>query len=76
MKKLILVSVVVLLFGCGQEQMVEPNVATCAPNQINKSLNEMRSEANRKAFIQECKSFEKAKEMKQWEFKPSGPSKY
>lgn len=39
-----------LLAGCEQERMPEPNAATCAPDAFQAALNEMRSEANREAF--------------------------
>lgn len=35
-----------LLAGCEQERMPEPNAATCAPDAFQAALNEMRSEAN------------------------------
>lgn len=34
-----------LLAGCEQERMPEPNAATCAPDAFQAALNEMRSEA-------------------------------
>ncbi|MGV4008748.1 entry exclusion lipoprotein TrbK [Citrobacter freundii] len=72
----ILVSAVAFLAGCGQERMPEPNAATCAPDAFQAALNEMRSEANRTAFTEECRVFQKAKRMRQWEFKPSPESNY
>jgi entry exclusion lipoprotein TrbK len=66
----------VLLTGCGQERMPEPNAATCAPDAFQAALNEMRSEASRIAFTEECRAFQKAKQMRQWEFKPSPKDNY
>lgn len=78
MKKglLILGIAAVFLTGCGQERMPEPNAATCAPEAFQTALNEMRSEANRTAFVEECRAFVKAKQMRQWEFKPSPQDNY
>ncbi|HEQ1688474.1 TPA: entry exclusion lipoprotein TrbK [Pseudomonas aeruginosa] len=67
---------VLLLAGCEQERMPEPNAATCAPDAFQAALNEMRSEANRAAFTEECRAFQKAKQMRQWEFKPSPKDNY
>lgn len=67
---------VLLLAGCEQERMPEPNAATCAPDAFQAALNEMRSEANRAAFTEECRAFQKAKQMRQWEFKPSPEDNY
>lgn len=72
----ILMTAAVLLVGCGQEKMPEPNAATCAPEAFQAALNEMRSEANRTAFTEECRAFQKAKQMRQWEFKPSPKDNY
>lgn len=72
----ILMTAAVLLAGCGQERMPEPNAATCAPEAFQAVLNEMRSEANRTAFTEECRAFQKAKQMRQWEFKPSPKDNY
>lgn len=72
----LLVAAAVLLAGCGQERMPEPNAATCAPDAFQAALNEMRSEANRSAFTEECRTFQKAKQMRQWEFKPSPKDNY
>ena len=78
MKKglLILSTAAVFLTGCGQERMPEPNAATCAPEAFQTALNEMRSEASRTAFTEECRAFRKAKQMRQWEFKPSPKDNY
>ncbi len=54
----------------------KPNAATCAPDAFQAALNEMRSEANREAFTEECRAFQKAKQMRQWEFKPSPKDDY
>jgi len=67
---------VLLLAGCEQERMPEPNAATCAPDSFQAAMNEMRSEANRAAFTEECRAFQKAKQMRQWEFKPSPKDNY
>ncbi|MBY6346467.1 entry exclusion lipoprotein TrbK [Providencia rettgeri] len=67
---------VLLLAGCEQERMPEPNAATCAPDAFQAALNEMRSEANRAAFTEECRAFQKARQMRQWEFKPSPKDNY
>ena len=72
----ILVAVAALLSGCEQERMPEPNAATCAPDAIQATLNNMRSEANRTAFTEECRALQKAKQMRQWEFKPSPKDNY
>lgn len=72
----ILMTAAVLLAGCGQERMPEPNAATCAPKAFQAALNEMRSEANRIAFTEECRAFQKAKQMRQWEFNPSPKDNY
>lgn len=72
----ILVAVAALVAGCGQERMPEPNAATCAPEAFQAALNEMRSEANRTAFTEECRAFQKAQQMRQWEFKPSPKDDY
>jgi entry exclusion lipoprotein TrbK len=70
------VTAAALLAGCGKEKMPEPNAATCAPDAFQAALNEMRSEANRTAFTEECRAFQKAKQMRQWEFKPSPKDNY
>ena len=67
---------VLLLAGCEQERMPEPNAATCAPDAFRAALNGMRSEANRADFTEECRAFQKAKQMRQWEFKPSPKDNY
>ncbi len=56
--------------------MPDPTAATCAPDAFQAALNEMRSEANREAFTEECRAFQKAKQMRQWEFKPSPKDDY
>ena len=48
-----------LLAGCEQERMPEPNAATCAPDAFQAALNEMRSEANREAFTEECRGLKR-----------------
>lgn len=75
-KSLFTLVVVVLLAGCGEERMPEPNAATCGPDVFQAALNEIRSEANRAAFIEECKAFQAAKKMRDWEFKPSPKDDY
>lgn len=72
----VLVIAAALLAGCGQERVPEPNAATCAPDAFQAALNGMRSEANRIAFTEECRAFQKAKQMRQWEFKPSPKDNY
>lgn len=72
----ILVAVAALLAGCEQERMPEPNATTCAPDAFQAALNNMRSEANRTAFTEECRALQKAKQMRQWEFKPSPKDNY
>lgn len=78
MKKILFTAAVamLLLAGCEQERMPEPNAATCTPDAFQAALNEMRSEANRAAFAEECRAFQKAKQMRQWEFKPSPKDNY
>lgn len=71
-----LVLSILVLSGCGQERRPEPNAAICAPAAFQAALNEMRSEANRTAFTEQCKAFQKAKQMRQWEFKPSPKDDY
>ncbi|MEX6395991.1 entry exclusion lipoprotein TrbK [Providencia hangzhouensis] len=56
--------------------MPEPNAATCAPGAYQKALDEIRSESKRKAFAEECKGFQRAQDMRKWEFKPSSPDRY
>ncbi len=63
--------VMVFLAGCDRERTPEPNAATCAPGAFEETMRELRSEANRKAFSQECLSFHKAQKMRDWQFKPS-----
>lgn len=78
MKKILFTAAVamLLLAGCEQERMPEPNATTCTPDAFQAALNEMRSEANRAAFAEECRAFQKAKQMRQWEFKPSPKDNY
>lgn len=71
MRTVFFLMVFVVLAGCSEESTPEPNAATCEPSSINKALSEIRSETNRKAFIEDCKSFQKAKKMGEWKFKPS-----
>lgn len=65
-----------LLAGCGQEEIPEPTAQSCMPDAQLRALNGLRNEESRKAFIEECKAFEKAKQMRQWEFKPSPKDNY
>lgn len=65
-----------VLTGCNQEKMPEPNAATCAPLAFQAALNEMRSESNRVVFTEECKAVQKAKQMRRWEFNPSAKDDY
>lgn len=67
----VLTVIAVLLSGCGKETMPEPSASTCAPDAFQKFMSELRDEANRIAFADACKSFNKAKSMRDWEFKPS-----
>ncbi|WDM77487.1 entry exclusion lipoprotein TrbK (plasmid) [Xanthomonas sp. NCPPB 1638] len=72
MKKIMLLAVVAAgLAGCGDDAMPEPNAATCKPPTYQQALSEIKSEAKRAAFIEECKAFQKAQDMRKWEFKPS-----
>ena len=78
MKKYLFVLVVAaaLLAGCGQGKVPEPSAVICASDALQETLNEMRSEANRIAFTEECRAFQKANQMRQWEFKPSPKDNY
>ena len=60
----------VLLVGCS-DTPPEANEATCTGDTYQQALSEIRSEVKRKAFIAECESFHKARQMREWEFKPS-----
>jgi len=66
MKKILFTAAAAVLFlaGCEQERMPEPNAATCAPDAFQAALNEMRSEANRAAFTEECRPFQEVKQMR------------
>lgn len=78
MKKIVFAFVVATaLAGCNEEKekMVEPNAATCGEG-FQAALSSMSSEVNRAAFIEECKSFQAAKKMRTWEFKPSPKDDY
>lgn len=75
-KRLSMLVAVAILAGCGQEVMLEPNAATCAPEAFQAALREMRSETNRAAFTEECRSFHKAKKMSEWKFTPSPKDDY
>ncbi|EHZ6871842.1 entry exclusion lipoprotein TrbK [Providencia rettgeri] len=75
MKNLIIISFLIGLVGC-DSSMPEPNAATCAPGAYQKALDEIRSESKRKAFAEECKGFQRAQDMRKWEFKPSSPDRY
>jgi entry exclusion lipoprotein TrbK len=72
----ILIAGAALAAGCEQEKMPEPNAATCAPETFQAALNDIREEVNRAAFTEECRAFQKAKKMRQWEFKPSSEDNY
>ena len=76
MNKMFPLAAVVVLAGCGQETIPEPNAATCAPETFQQAVSKLRSEANRQAFTEACRSFEKAQNMRKWEFKPSSPDRY
>ncbi|GAA3721804.1 entry exclusion lipoprotein TrbK [Oceanisphaera sediminis] len=76
MKKVIPFVAVFALVGCGQETLPEPNAASCAPAAFQQAISELRKEVNRKAFTEACRSFEKAQQMRSWEFKPSSPDRY
>lgn len=76
MNKMIPFVAVVALVGCGRETIPEPNAATCAPEAFQQAVSELRSEANRHAFTEACRTFEKAQNMRKWEFKPSSPDRY
>lgn len=75
-KGLFTLTTVVVLAGCGQEVMPEPNAATCASEAFQAALKEIRSETSRAAFIEECSSFHKAKKMGWWKFTPSPKDDY
>ncbi|MBJ7264387.1 MAG: entry exclusion lipoprotein TrbK [Burkholderiaceae bacterium] len=75
-KGLFTLTTVVILAGCGQEVMPEPNAATCAQGAFQAALEEMRSETNRAAFIEECRSFHKSKNINEWKFTPSPKDDY
>ncbi|WP_445398019.1 entry exclusion lipoprotein TrbK [Zobellella sp. An-6] len=76
MKRIIPLVALVALVGCEQEVVPEASAATCAPAAFQQAIRELRNEANRKAFTQACRSFEKARQMRSWEFKPSSPDRY
>lgn len=75
MKKTILLAFVVGLTGCS-DAMPEPNAATCAPGAYEEALAEIKSKSQRLAFTEECKSFQRAENMRKWKFKPSSPDRY
>lgn len=60
-KGLFTLTAVLVLVGCGQEVLPEPNAVTCAPEAFQAALKEMRSETSRAVFKEECSSFHKAK---------------
>ncbi|GAB1840286.1 hypothetical protein MyNCGM152_10320 [Achromobacter xylosoxidans] len=62
------------LAGC--DDGPEPTATTCAPGTLAKSLSEIHSETKRQAFMDGCKSFQKAKAMRQWDYKPSPPDDF
>ena len=66
---IVVLTVAAGLAGC--DDAPEPTAATCAPDVLEKSLSEIHSETKRQAFMDGCKSFQKAKAMRQWEYKPS-----
>ena len=73
---LVLVIVAASLSGCEQEKVPEPSAAMCTPDAFYAALNEMHSEASRTAFTEECKVFQKANQLRQWQFKPSPKDNY
>ncbi|MFP2768286.1 entry exclusion lipoprotein TrbK [Oceanisphaera sp. KMM 10153] len=76
MKKVIPFVALFALVGCGQETVPEPNAATCAPDVFKQVMNELKNEVNRQAFTEACSSFEKARQMRSWQFKSSSPDRY
>lgn len=61
----------VMLAGCSEEKVPEPNAANCAPDMYEKNLASLSKEANRNTFIANCKSLLESKKLTDWTFKKS-----
>lgn len=65
-----------IMVGCSEEKVPEPNAGNCAPEMYEKNLASLSKESNRNEFIANCKSFLAAKEMTEWKFEKSPEGKY
>lgn len=71
------VALAVVLSGCSDkaQQMPEPSAATCEPQAMKEILSDL-SDVQGKSFVAACKSWQSARDMKDWEYKPSKPDNY
>jgi len=58
------------LIGCN-ESTPEPNAASCGPALYSKTLNAFHDKSQKSAFAEACRSFQKANDMRTWDYKPS-----
>lgn len=75
-KTLFALTVVGSLLGCGEEIAPGASASNCSAKGMEAALAEIRSEAQRQSFEDECKAFQKAQRMRQWDFKPSPPDDF
>ena len=70
-------SLAVVLIGCSEkaQQMPEPTQGTCEPQTMKKILSDL-SDTQKKSFAAACKSWQQARDMKDWTYKPSTPDNY
>lgn len=66
--------IALLLVGCGEQPMA--NAANCTPEMKEKILSDLMFEASRNTFIDDCRSFDKAKQLRSGTFKKSAPGDY
>jgi len=71
------IAIIAVLTGCSEkmQQVPEPSNATCEPQAMKKIISDL-GDAQKESFIATCKSWQKARTMKDWTFKPSAPDNY
>jgi entry exclusion lipoprotein TrbK len=72
-----IITLIAVLSGCSEnaQQIPEPSRATCDPQAMKKIIADL-SDAQKESFIAACKSWQKARNMKDWTYKPSAPDSY
>jgi entry exclusion lipoprotein TrbK len=71
------IALIAVLNGCSdnKQQIPEPSEATCKPQAMKRIISDL-GDAQKETFIAACKSWQKARNMKDWTFKPSAPDNY